>query len=110
MGSFKVTGLDQLQRQLNKLAKNAHDLDGKHQVPFSVLFNPAFLAAHSSFGSFDELLIAGGFEVNSEEDFEAIPDDVFDAHIASVTDFAGWEQMLSAATEEYVSRELFDGL
>ncbi len=79
--SFKIDGLDKLQKQLKQMEKNAKELDKTTSVPFDELFTPSFMRKHSAFTTFDELLAAGNFSVDSQEDFEAIPDDVFDNHI-----------------------------
>lgn len=65
------------------------------------------MVKYTTFSSFDELLEAGNFIVNSEEDFLAIPDDLFDSHISSVTNFKAWQNMLDKATELWVEKELF---
>lgn len=104
---FRIDGLDDLQRSLRDLGRRAKELDGQHEVPFSELFPASFMQKHSAFESFDELLEAGGFVVNSPEDFEAIPDDEFDRHIARVTDFDDWESMMEQASADYVERQLF---
>lgn len=104
--SLKFDGFDELEKELKTLQKKASELEGTHDVPLDELFTSDFLKKHSSFSSFDELLSAGNFEVNSQEDFDAIPDDVFDRHIASVTDFDSWESMLGEAASEYTYKQL----
>lgn len=61
---------------------------------------------YTSFSSLDELLDAGGFKVESEEDFEAIPDIEFDRHIEARTKFKNWDDMLSQAVTDYTSKKL----
>ena len=104
--SLKITGLDKLENRLKQMQKAAKELEGTQQVPFSELFTTSFMQKYTSFSSFDEFLEAGGFIVNSSEDFEAIPSDVFDKHISSTTNFENWENMLSKATSQFVSRKL----
>lgn len=102
---FEIKGLKEFQKKLNNMAKAAKSLDGA-KVSFDVLFNKSFMRKYTSFTSFDELLAAGGFIVNSEEDFEAIPDDVFDKHIKATTKFKTWEAMLSEASSQYAAKKL----
>lgn len=105
---FKIQGLDEFQKNLKELSKRAENLHGEHKVSFDELFTKDFVMKYSNFSSFDELLEAGNFIVNSEEDFEAIPDDEFDNHINSVTNFPNWESMLAKASEIWTTKQLFD--
>lgn len=104
--SIQFKGFDELQRELKQLEQRAKELDGTHEVSFSELFTPHFMRTYTRHQSFDDLLDAGGFDVKTTEDFEAIPDDVFDAHIAAYTNFSCWEDMLGKATEIYVNAKL----
>lgn len=103
---IKTTGLDELINHLNDLQENLTELENTTSVSFGELFIPEFMQKYTSFNSFDDLLTAGGFEVNSQEDFKAIPDDVFDEHIAKHTNFSSWDEMLGTAGTEYASRKL----
>ena len=72
--SIKIKGLDKLEKQLKQMQKGAKELSRTKQVSFSELFTTSFMKKYTSFSSMDELLNAGGFKVESQEDFEAIPD------------------------------------
>lgn len=106
MASFKMRGFDKLEKDLKRMQENARKLNGRREVPFSDLFTPEFMRKHTSFSTFNELLKAGGFQVETSEDFEAIPDAEFDAHISATTKFPSWEAMLEEATSQYVTRML----
>lgn len=93
-----------LEKFNKKLEKNVESLNG--EVSFSVIFNNEFMTKYTQFESFDELLKAGKFIVNSQEDFEAIPDDVFDEHIKKFTEFDSWQEMLSSAGTAYAASKL----
>jgi len=56
--------------------------------------------------SFDEFLQSGDLKAYSQEEFEAIPDEPFDRHVATVTTFSNWEDMLGKATELYALKKL----
>lgn len=66
----------------------------------------SFLSKHTSFLALDDLLAASGFKVESTEDFNAIPDDVWDNFIRSISNFQSWEAMLGAAGEEWLVKQL----
>jgi len=103
---FKIEGLDELQNNLKSLADKAQDLDGQHNVPVSELLTSSFLSKHTRFSSTNELFEASGFKVESSEDFVAIPDDKWDDFIRSISSFENWRAMLTAAGEEWVSKQL----
>lgn len=104
--SIKIKGLDKLEKQLKQMQKGARELERTKQVSFGELFTASFMKKYTSFSTMDELLKAGGFNVESQEDFEAIPDAEFDKHIAATTKFKNWEEMLNEATSHYVSKKL----
>lgn len=107
MFKLEITGFDEVQKRLDKMAKRAAELDGKQQtVPLSELLNDGFIAEHSSFASFDELLGASPFKVDTREDFEAIPRAEWDAYIAANTSFESWEEMQHRAAADYTARQI----
>lgn len=106
MGTFETKGFDKLEKQLKRMEKGAKELSGQHDVPFSELFTTPFMRKFTKFSSFDELLAAGGYKVESNEDFEAIPDADFDKLVSSTTKFKNWEEMLGEATEQYICKKL----
>ena len=104
--SFKIEGLDAFQRQLDDLAKRAEDLNGKHGVPLGELLTDSFVAKHTKFSTFDDLLKASGFPCETLEEFEAIPQDEFDKHISATSDYSSWQEMVDDAAAEYIARKL----
>jgi hypothetical protein len=101
-----VTGLDELQRRIKELQHRAEELSGTHDVPISQLLTPEFMLLNTDFESVESMFDASKFQVRSQEDFAAIPDERWDEFICSVTRFATWKEMLAAATSEYVSERL----
>ena len=106
MSSFKIQGFDKLEKELKQLQKNAKKLSNTKQVSFQELFPASFMKKYTSFSSMEEFLYEGGFDVQSTEDFEAIPEDLFDKYIASTTNFKSWEEMLQKATSQYAIKKL----
>lgn len=106
MSGFKFDGLDELQRELKKMQQAVEKLGEERSVPFEDLFTAEFMDEYTDFPSIDDLLNAGGFNAETDEDFEAIPEDKLDAFIARVTRFSTWEEMLSEATQAYLSDQL----
>ena len=92
---------------LRKLEQCARELDGTHQVPVQELLSTKFMQEHSPFSSFEAMLAASPFSVNSAEDFKAIPDADWDAFVRENTRFSSWREMLSAASAEWMKQRLF---
>lgn len=101
-----ISGFDKLEKKLKKMEQSAKELDGEHEVAFSDLFTKSFMNKYTNFSTFDDFLTAGGFDVNSKEDFEAIPDDDMDNHVSDTTKFSSWQEMLNEAAEEYTLKKL----
>ena len=104
--SLKITGLDKLQDKLKDMQRSASALHGTRTVPISELLTPGFVRKHSRFSSADELFTASGFKVESQEDFEKIPDLEWDAFISNSTTFRSWKEMLNAAGADYAKKQL----
>jgi hypothetical protein len=75
-------------------------------VSLSELLNDDFIAAHSSFASFDALLAAIPFKVETKEDFETIPDAEWNTYIAANSSFESWEEMQRQAASDYLVKQI----
>ena len=87
----------------NSLRKAAERLEGP--ISFTELFSSEFMKLYTQYESIEELLSSGGFEVNSEEDYEAISDEDIDAHVLKTTNFQTWREMLTEAVDAYTDIE-----
>lgn len=101
--SFK--GFDELEKELQSIAQTAQNLDTL-EVSFDQLFTKEFMLKYTKYDSFEEFLKAGNFNVETEEDFEAIPDDEFDEHVLNHSSFEDWQTMLDTASSEYFVSKL----
>lgn len=70
-------------------------------ISLDQLFNESFMRKHSGFASFGEFAQKGNFQIQTHEDIENIPDELFDRHVARETDFSDWKAMLDAANKAY---------
>jgi hypothetical protein len=93
-------------RGLRKLQRRAQQLDGHHEVGFADLFPDEFMLRSTDFPSIASLVEASGYSIESQEDFEAIPEAEWDRLIQDRTRFESWEGMLRAATQEWALRQL----
>ncbi|WP_107923466.1 hypothetical protein [Lysinibacillus parviboronicapiens] len=103
--SFKFDGFDELEKELKSVGQAAQKLDSL-EVSFDELLNKAFMSKYTKYNSFDEFLKAGNFIVETQEDFEAIPDDEFDVHVVNHSSFEDWQTMLDTASSEYFVKKL----
>ena len=60
--------------------------------------------------SFDALIDAGGFTVESQGDCDAISDVEWQNVVREHTSFSSWQDMLGKAAEEYASRKVMEGV
>lgn len=92
-----IKALNDLQRKLDSASGN---------VSFGELFNQSFMQEYTNFNSIGELFKNGGFEIATQEDFENISVDEFNAYLKTVTKFSDWNQMKQQAGVLYLKRKL----
>jgi hypothetical protein len=96
----EVNKLDSLRADLKKLADDVGKRDDQRQFIIPNYLTKSFLEKHTRVADAQELLDKSGFKIDSVASFKAIPDGQWDQYISSVSDFASWEEMLSAARGE----------
>ena len=104
--ALKITGLDEFSKKLDDLANKASALDGQHNVPMNELLTSEFVAKHTRFANSDEMFEASGFEVKTQDDFAAIPDEKWDDFIRSISSFSNWRDMLQEAGRVWAAGKL----
>ncbi|MBC3877544.1 hypothetical protein H8K38_06980 [Undibacterium sp. FT79W] len=103
---LKITGLDELTNQLDRMAKGAEELDGTNSVPMAELLSPEFVSSHTKFANADEMFESSGFKIESQDDFSAIPDAEWDEFIRSISSFSDWQSMLGEAASTWAAKRL----
>lgn len=104
--SVEIEGFEEAADQLDQLESDLESVDGKNSVSFEELFPEDFMRTHTEYGSIELFFEESPWTVETEEDFKRIPADKFDQYVNEHTGFNSWEAMLSAATREWLSREL----
>jgi hypothetical protein len=107
---FEIRGLDEAMRSLKRMENNARRLEGRHEIKASDIFTPAFMRRYTKVISFEALIEAGGFQVDSQADFDAIPDAEWEKVVREHTSFASWREMQEKGAEEYASKRLMEGV
>lgn len=108
MAKVKITGVKELQNKLNNISNNLHDIEGVHSYSFGELFNANFMKEYTNFSSFTDLLLAGGWIINNNDDFTNIPCEALDNHIKSNTKFNNWNEMKTKASEELIIKKILN--
>lgn len=103
---FEIKGLKELQKRMESLSQAVKNIEGQQSVPLAEMLTPNFVMACSRFQSANELFEASGFEIKTEENFKAIPDDKWDDFIRSNTSFSSWKEMLGAAGTAWTKAKL----
>ncbi len=97
-------------KKLEELARNAKKLGNTKAASLADILTPAFVAEHTRFANGDELFTAGGFNVSTQADFEAISEEKLDAFIRSESAYNSWRAMLNAAGARWAKWQLVRGL
>ena len=100
----KNTMLEDLQQQQRYIKRNAGQIKGK--VKLADLFTPSFMRGHTKLADVQEFFENSGFKIITKADMRAIPDDIWNKYIASVSEFSTWNEMFCAATAEYMKEKL----
>lgn len=106
MLKIDTSGLDKLAKKLGQIADNASRLHGNHSVPLAELLTPKFMATHTKFATVNAMFAASGYEINSKEDLENIPEEAWDDFIRSASDFSNWRGMMDTAVKDWTTGKL----
>lgn len=94
-----TSGFDEL---INKL----DEIGGKNEVSFGELFPDRFIKTHTDFETLEDLFEESGYEVETAEDFDQIPQEDWDNFIESHTEFSSWQDMMGKAFQRWVGEQL----
>lgn len=86
--------------------KSVKDLTENEEVPIEKILNNKFMKTYTKFESVDDFFTSGGYNINSTEDLEQIPDEDLDKYVSSVSKFKTWEEMLGEASSDYLADKL----
>lgn len=101
---MKVTGMEELQRKLDRLQNNVQELNGS--VPLRDILTPEFMSRETKFSSVKAMFESTPFKIESQDDFRALAQDQLDAFIREHTKFSSWQDLLKAGGLEYAKRKL----
>lgn len=101
---IKITGGKEMQRKLERMARNAEALEGTHSVPFDELFTKPFMSQHSKSSSIEGFMTDLG--ISDQESLKTFPEEKLDEKVKAETSFDSWQEMLNAASTAYFKRQL----
>ncbi len=101
-----IDGFDDLMDDLEELEDDLEEFEGEHDVPLTEMFTEEFMQTYTDFESIEAFFGESPWEVESQEDLEAIPDGEADKYVAEHTAFDTSDEMLSAAGNEWTKRQL----
>jgi hypothetical protein len=104
--SINIKGFDEFSKNLKKLEQKVEEIGGENQVSFAELFPDNFMSKYTNFPSIEVFFEAGNYEINSQEDLEALDEVELDNHVAQFTKFSNWEEMFKTSATEYLSKKL----
>lgn len=96
--------LNDLTDSLDSFQKKLEKNSGTQEVTFDVLFPNSFMTKHSKYSDIDSFLSASN--INSQEDFDNVPESQFDVFVNANSDFSSWQNMQQQATNEYFAKKL----
>ena len=101
-----IDGLEDIQKNLDKLQKKAESLDGTNEIPIGELCTVDFMKRYTEFQSIEEMMSAGGIDFKSEKEYQLETDKAWNTFVSKNSDFSNWESMLEEAASQWVSKKL----
>jgi hypothetical protein len=90
---------------INNISDTLKQYDGQ-LIGIDRLFTAEFMSQHTGFADFDAWIAAGGFQCETQEDFDGLPKDELDSYVAQSTDFNSWQEMLDASGAKWLQNQL----
>ncbi|MGM0411108.1 MAG: hypothetical protein ACQEQF_10150 [Bacillota bacterium] len=102
MSDVKIEdNFEEVQEEIeNKVKKSEGNIN------FEELFSPSFMKKHTNFNSIEEMLNDSPFTIESEEDFDAIPENELNQFVNKNSKFNTWEDMAEKAGQIYMADQL----
>ena len=96
--------MDNLTKQLNKMASGAKKLEQKETLSFGEIFTDLFAQRNTSFNTMNDFWHSAG--IYSTKDFKEYPDDKLDQFVKVHSHFSTFKEMFNEATRAYMSHQL----
>lgn len=103
---IRVDGVDEVQKNLEKILNKAKEIEGKNEVPLIELLPDSFIKRYTCFETTQDFVDA--CEKLLDVDFLSIDenDEEFNQMINEKTSFDNWNGMIREATAQWVGKRL----
>lgn len=99
--TFKLKGLDKLQRDLKRKAKS---VSGSYS--FDELFPDSYIQSISRFSSLSEMFENNPEKITDAESFKQANQEILDQFISEETKFSNWQEMLNDAGAKLIVKKM----
>ena len=99
-------GFKEFDRKLKKMQQKASELEKGQELQLNELFTDSYMKKNTKCSSLDEMLDKSPFTIETQQDFESIPDDLWDDFVRENSKFFNWEEMQQEAANIYVAKQL----
>lgn len=84
------------------------DFQKEDSLSFAELFTENFMERHTrgKYKTYEEFFKNGGFNIEVQEEFDAISDEELDEYIKNTTDFKNWQDMIDEAGNDAIQKRL----
>lgn len=82
--------------------KEVNDLSSRDQISVDEILTKSFISKNTPYSDFNEFLEAGGFSVNTQEDFDSIDESKLSAFVTEKTRFSNFQEMIDTAGQEFL--------
>lgn len=95
--SFRIKGMDDLEKNIKRLTKDAQTVSGTHKYSFDEIFSEKFMRENSNFASIEDFLKSSPEKISTAEEFEKADETILDTFVSNQTKFSSWKEMLVEA-------------
>ncbi|MDQ8951733.1 hypothetical protein RFH42_02005 [Acinetobacter rudis] len=94
---------------LNKLVKNVESFARKDSTTLGEIISEEFLKEHTCFESINDLFKKAGFDVQTEDDLKAVPQEELDIFVKKNTKFASFAELQQYAVSAFLRTQILSG-
>ncbi|WP_295486005.1 hypothetical protein [uncultured Streptococcus sp.] len=104
--SFKIKGMDRIEKHLNQLSKNAQSVSGTHKYSFNEIFSKKFMSENTNFSTIEEFLLSSPEKISNQEEFKKADENILDVFVSQQTKFSTWKEMVTEAQKALLVNRL----
>lgn len=102
---IKIDRLDELTSTLKETHNEVNDVDG---YSIEKILHPWFMSEYTQFSSIEEMLERSWYVIVQQDDLQKTADPKFTLFVKQTTEFASWDDMVSAAWKEFIKQKIRD--